>query len=51
MKVRPKEKTLLTSDDEAVIIGLHPNQRWRLVQKSNLYVLSRKNIILCLEKK
>lgn len=51
MIVHPKNIQLLSSEDKKLTISLHPNQRWELTEKEDSYVVSRKNVMLCLSKK
>lgn len=50
MIVHPKSIQLLSSENKKLTISLHPNQRWKLLQKDDTFVVSRKNTMLCLSK-
>lgn len=50
MTVHPKTIQLLASDDKKLTISLHPKQRWEALQREEMYIVSRKNIMLCLSK-
>lgn len=49
MLVRPKAVSLLASEDTKIVVSLHPRQKWVLDKKDSLYIVSRKNIMFCLE--
>ena len=50
MFVHPKSIQLLSSEDKKLTISLHPKQRWELTGREDTYVVSRKNVMLCLSK-